>query len=68
MFPTILIFILTFRVSELVDIGFAILSWAISNSFMFCLLIFALVMVKTLIDIVKKYSPPRGRKEKQHNG
>jgi hypothetical protein len=67
MFFEILI-ILSFRISELVEIAFAVLRWAIDNVFMFCLLLFALVMVKTLIDLVKKYSPPGGRKEKQHQG
>ena len=59
---------LTFQVSDLVEIGFGILQWAIRYSYIFCLLLFALVMVKTLMDLVKKYSPPGGRKGKRLTG
>jgi len=52
----------------LVEIGFGILQWAIRYSYIFCLLLFALVMVKTLMDLVKKYSPPGGRKGKRLTG
>ncbi len=65
MLEFILLFLLDFRISELVTIAFNVLEWAVRYSYIFCLLIFALVMVKTLVDLVKKYSPPSGKISKR---
>jgi len=50
--------LLTININPLLGWAAAIFSWAVHYVWIFCLLIALWIFVQTLIDAVKKYTPP----------